>query len=97
MLLDALARMEALQKTDGIAETNWDLAKLYRAKNSLSQAQSHFDRAHQLYTQLGAKADLAKIDREWNGETWSYAPNNNTRWPDLVAAIQSVIVRFAES
>ena len=69
LLLDALAQMEALQMPDGIPETNWDLAKLYRAKNRPSQAQSHFDRAHQLYTQLGAKADLERIDREWNSET----------------------------
>ena len=69
LLLDALDRMEALQIPDSIAEANWDLAKLYRAKHSPSQAQSHFDRAHQLYTQLGAKADLAKIEQEWNSET----------------------------
>ena len=68
-LNDALKQMKSLKKIDGIAEANWDLAKLYRAKNSPSQAQLHFDRAHQLYTQLGAKADLERIDREWNIET----------------------------
>ena len=57
------------QMPDSIAEANWDLAQLYRAKDSPSQAQLHFDRAYQLYTQLGAKAELAKIKQEWNTET----------------------------
>ena len=49
-----------------IAETNWDLAQLYRAKGDESQAQQYYSTAHQLFTKLGAKGDLAKIESEWS-------------------------------
>ena len=65
-LKKALAVMEDLQMTWHIAETNWDLAQLYRAKGDESQAQQYYSTAHQLFTKLGAKGDLAKIESEWS-------------------------------
>ncbi len=67
LLLDALDRLKALQMSSAIAEVSWDLARLYRAKADSGKAQVYFDEA-QLYTQLGAKADVAKIEVEWRGE-----------------------------
>jgi hypothetical protein len=49
-----------------IAETNYDLAQLYRAKANPQLAQQHYTTAHQLFTQLGAMKDLEKIEQEWN-------------------------------
>jgi tetratricopeptide (TPR) repeat protein len=66
LLLDALDQLKALQLPDFIAETSCLLARLYRAKGELDKAQEYFDRAHELYTQLGAKADSARIERAWN-------------------------------
>jgi len=68
LLQDALLQMQQLGMTDGIAETNWDLAQLYRAKNNPALAQQHYTTAHQLFTQLGAKKDLEKIEKEWGME-----------------------------
>ena len=65
LLKDALQQMETLGMTWHIAETNWDLAQLERQRGSHPQAQQHYAVAHQLFTQLGAKKDLEKIDREW--------------------------------
>jgi hypothetical protein len=65
VLQDALAQMQQLVMIDSIAETNWDLAQLYRAKNNPDLAQQHYNIAHQLYSQLGAAKDLEKIEREW--------------------------------
>lgn len=48
-----------------IAETNWDLAQLYQQCNNPELAQHHYETAHQLFTQLGAKKDIEKIEREW--------------------------------
>ncbi len=57
--------MKALGMTWHIAETNYRLMQLHRAKNNPTLAQHHYQAAHQLYSQLGAKKDLEKIDREW--------------------------------
>jgi Tfp pilus assembly protein PilF len=66
LLQDALAQMQQLGMTDSIAETNWDLAQLYRAENNPDLAQQHYNTAHQLYSQLGAAKDLEKIEQDWN-------------------------------
>jgi tetratricopeptide (TPR) repeat protein len=56
---------EDLQMTWHVAETNWDLAQLYRAKGDEPQAQQHYSIAHKLFIKLGAKGDLAKIEKGW--------------------------------
>jgi tetratricopeptide (TPR) repeat protein len=56
---------EDLQMAWDIAETNWDLALLYRAKGDEPQAQQHYSIAHDLFIKLGAKGDLERIEREW--------------------------------
>jgi tetratricopeptide (TPR) repeat protein len=61
----ALTAMEDLQMTWNVAETNWDLAQLYRAKGDESQAEQHYSISHDLFIKLGAKGDLEKIEREW--------------------------------
>jgi tetratricopeptide (TPR) repeat protein len=65
LLKQALSVMEELLLTWNIAKTNWDLAQLYRAKGDEPQAQAHYSIAHSLYTKLGAKGDLKKIEKEW--------------------------------
>jgi tetratricopeptide (TPR) repeat protein len=67
-LQKSLIAMENLQMLHGIdiAEINWDLAKLYRAKSDEPQAQQHYLIAHNLYTKLGAKKDLERIESEWS-------------------------------
>jgi hypothetical protein len=47
-------------------EYHWDLTQLYRAKDNPALAQHHYDIAHQLFTRLGAKKDLEKIEQAWN-------------------------------
>jgi hypothetical protein len=58
--------MEELKMLDSIAETNWDLAQLYRATGDEQQAQQHYSISHELYTKLGAKGDLERIESEWS-------------------------------
>jgi tetratricopeptide (TPR) repeat protein len=65
-LKKALVVMEDLQMVDYMAETNWDLAQVYRSKQDHQKAQEHYKVAHQLFTQLGAKKDLEKIEANWN-------------------------------
>jgi tetratricopeptide (TPR) repeat protein len=65
LLTKALTAKESLKMFDGIAETNWDLAQLYRAQGDNKRAQLHYATAQNLYTQLGAKLDLAKIEAVW--------------------------------
>jgi tetratricopeptide (TPR) repeat protein len=60
-LKKALASMENLKMTWHIAEVNWDLTKIYRAKGDLQQAQIYCDIASNLFRKLGADKDLAKI------------------------------------
>jgi tetratricopeptide (TPR) repeat protein len=66
LLKDALSQMEALGMTWHIAETNYDLAQLYRQQQNPTLAQHHYTTAHQLFTQLGAQKDIEKIEQEWN-------------------------------
>jgi tetratricopeptide (TPR) repeat protein len=66
-LKKALTVMEDLQMAWHIAEVNWRLAQLYRAKGDEPQAQQHYSIAHNLYTKLGAKKDLERIESEWIG------------------------------
>jgi tetratricopeptide (TPR) repeat protein len=65
LLKKALTAMEDLQMTWHIAETNWDLAQLYRAQCDEIQAEQHYSIAHKLFIKLGAKGDLARIEKEW--------------------------------
>ena len=65
LLTQALKKMQALGMTWHIAETNWDLARLYKQRGNLNLAQEHYEIAHQLFTQLGAKKDVETIEREW--------------------------------
>jgi tetratricopeptide (TPR) repeat protein len=65
-LKKALPVMEELQMTWYISETNWDLAQLYRAKDNNHLAQEHYEKSHQLFTQLGAQKELEKIETAWN-------------------------------
>jgi tetratricopeptide (TPR) repeat protein len=60
-LKKALVTMENLKMTWHIAEINWDLTKIYRAKGDLQQAQIYFNIASTLFRKLGADKDLAKI------------------------------------
>ncbi len=64
LLKQALSQMEELGMTDSIAETNYDLAKLYRAKDNPTKAQEHYTIALQIYTQLGAMKDVEKMENE---------------------------------
>jgi tetratricopeptide (TPR) repeat protein len=64
-LKKALAAMEDLQITWQISETNWGLAQLYRIKGDEQTAQVHYSIAHKLYTKLGAKGVLERIEKEW--------------------------------
>jgi tetratricopeptide (TPR) repeat protein len=65
LLKKALTAMEDLQIAWHIAETNWDLAQLYRAQCDEIQAQQHYSIAHDLFIKLGAKGDLERIEKEW--------------------------------
>jgi tetratricopeptide (TPR) repeat protein len=56
---------EDLQMAWHIAETNWDLALLYRAKSDEPQAEQYYSIAHDLFIKLGAKGDLERIEKEW--------------------------------
>jgi tetratricopeptide (TPR) repeat protein len=64
-LKKALIVMEDIQMTDYIAEVNWCLAQIYRAKGDEPQAQQHYSIAHDLFIKLGAKGDLERIEKEW--------------------------------
>ena len=64
-LTKALPVMKELQIPEQIAELNWNLARLYRAKGDEQTAQEHYAISHALYTKLGAKGDLEKIENEW--------------------------------
>jgi tetratricopeptide (TPR) repeat protein len=64
-LKKALTVMEDIQMTDYIAEVNWCLAQIYRAKGDEPQAQQYYSIAHDLFTTLGAKGDLERIEKEW--------------------------------
>ena len=66
-LKKALSQMQGLGMTSCIAETNYDLAKLYRAKDNPTQAQEHYAIAHQIFTQLGAEGELRRLNEEWRG------------------------------
>jgi tetratricopeptide (TPR) repeat protein len=57
---------EDLQMTWHIAKVNWNLAQLYRLKSDEENAQQHYSIAHNLYTKLGAKKDLERIESEWS-------------------------------
>ncbi len=57
----ALATMKNLKMTWHIAEVNWDLTKIYRAKGDWQQAQIYCDIAATLFRKIGADKDLAKI------------------------------------
>jgi tetratricopeptide (TPR) repeat protein len=68
-LNEALTAMEDLQMLDGIAETNWDLMRLYQAKGDESKAQEHYSLSRDQFTKLGAKKDLEKVESEWSNFT----------------------------
>jgi hypothetical protein len=61
-----LRMAEEVGDTYLVAEIHWDLAQLYRQRNTLELAQHHYETAHQLFTQLGAKKNIEKIEREWD-------------------------------
>ncbi|XWK89885.1 MAG: tetratricopeptide repeat protein [Phormidium sp.] len=65
LLIKALSMFEELQIQKSIAETNYDLAQLYRQRNNTELAQQHYNTAHQIFQQLGAAKDLERIAREW--------------------------------
>jgi hypothetical protein len=48
-----------------MAHSNYDLAQLYRATDNSTLAQQHYQTAHQLFTQIGAKKEVEKIEKEW--------------------------------
>ncbi|MFB2880901.1 hypothetical protein [Floridanema aerugineum] len=62
---EVLPMFEELQIQKSIAETNYDLAQLYRQRNNTELAQQHYNTAHQIFQQLGAAKDIEKIEREW--------------------------------
>jgi tetratricopeptide (TPR) repeat protein len=64
-LKKALPVFEELQVPDSLAELNWDLAQLYRAKGNEQIAQEHYATSYALYTKLGAKGELERIEKEW--------------------------------
>jgi Tfp pilus assembly protein PilF len=66
LLKDALSQMESLGMTWDIAEAHAELAQLYRQQQNNPLAQHHYTTAHQLFTQLGAKKDIERIEQEWN-------------------------------
>jgi tetratricopeptide (TPR) repeat protein len=60
-LKKALVSMKNLKMAWHIAEINWALSKIYRAKGDLKQSQIYYDIAATLFSKIGAKKDLAKI------------------------------------
>jgi tetratricopeptide (TPR) repeat protein len=66
LLTEALGQMQTLGMTWHIAETNYDLARLHRQRGNTEIAQQHYDRAHQIFQQLGAAKDVEKIEKEWH-------------------------------
>ncbi|MFB2979787.1 tetratricopeptide repeat protein [Microseira sp. BLCC-F43] len=54
-----------LNYTWQMAHSNYDLAQLYRATDNSTLAQQHYQTAHQLFTQIGAKKEVEKIEKEW--------------------------------
>ncbi|MEG3981009.1 tetratricopeptide repeat protein [Microcoleus sp. T3B2] len=68
LLQEALVKMQELGMTWHIAETNYDLAQLYRQRNYPELAQQHYNSAHQIFQQLGAAKDLERIEREWESD-----------------------------
>jgi tetratricopeptide (TPR) repeat protein len=60
-LKKALISMKNLKMTWHIAEVNWDLTKIYRAKGDWQQAQIYCDIATSLFRKIGADKDLTKI------------------------------------
>jgi tetratricopeptide (TPR) repeat protein len=64
-LTKALTAKESLKMFDSLADTNWDLAQLYRAQGDNKRAQGHYSMAQNIYTQLGSERDLAKIEAVW--------------------------------
>jgi tetratricopeptide (TPR) repeat protein len=60
-LKKALVSMKNLKMTWHIAEINWDLTKIYRAKGDWNQAQIYYNIASTLFRKIGAEKDLAKI------------------------------------
>jgi tetratricopeptide (TPR) repeat protein len=81
LLTKSLAAKETLKMFDGIAETNWDLAQLYRAQGDRKRAQGHYSVAQNIYTQLGSSQDLAKIEAIWVNNTPEPTP---TAWYGIV-------------
>jgi tetratricopeptide (TPR) repeat protein/Cdc6-like AAA superfamily ATPase len=69
LLKKALTAMDDLQMVDSIAETSWDLMRLYQAKCDKSQAQKYHSISLDLFTKLGAKKDLEKVESEWSSFT----------------------------
>jgi tetratricopeptide (TPR) repeat protein len=65
-LKKALTSMKDLKMVDSIAETSWDLMRLYQAKGNKLQAQEHYSLSRDLFTKLGAKKDLEKVESEWS-------------------------------
>jgi tetratricopeptide (TPR) repeat protein len=64
-LKQALPVMKDLKMDWHIAQTNWGLAQVFRARSDNPQAQEHYSIAHDLFTKLGTKGDLEKIEKEW--------------------------------
>jgi tetratricopeptide (TPR) repeat protein len=64
-LKKALTVFEELQIPWKLAETSWDVARLYRAKGDEPQAQAHYSISHDLYAKLGANGKLEAIESEW--------------------------------
>lgn len=65
LLKDALAKMQELEMTWNIAQTNYELARLERKRSNTELAQEHYNTAHQIFQQLGAAKDLERIERKW--------------------------------
>jgi tetratricopeptide (TPR) repeat protein len=93
-LTRSLTVMEDLQMRYGIAETNWDLAQLYRSKGNEKKAQAYYTVAQRLFTELGAKKDLEKIERAWTHNNLANLTNQGQS--DIAIAVQSAIDRFTE-
>ncbi len=60
-LKKALVTMKNIKMTWHIAEVNWDLTRIYRAKGDLKQAEIYCNIAATLFRKLGADKDLAKV------------------------------------
>ena len=56
--------MQQLGMTWHITEIHYDLAKLYRVKDNPTKAQEHYAIAHQMFTDLGARKDVEKMENE---------------------------------